>query len=104
MEITVFAKKRETKDGKSFYSYIATLTKKSGEKLTASIKFREECGNPKADQCPMNIIVDKADANLSEKVIGTNRETGEVLLGHTMWVSKWKPGSKYVDHSLDDYE
>lgn len=104
MELTIFAKKRETKEGKGFYSYITTLKKKSGETITASVKFREECGNPKADQCPMNIIVEKADANLATKVIGTNHDTGEALLGHSLWVSKWKPGSKYVDHSLDDFE
>ena len=33
MELAIFAKKRTGKDGKGFYSYLSTLTKKTGEKL-----------------------------------------------------------------------
>ena len=104
MEITVFSKKRQGQDGRSFDSYIGRLHKKDGTELTVGIQFRKECGNPKAELCPMNIIVDKSNANLSTKVIGTNEDTGEAIFGHTLWISKWTEGPKYVDHSLDDFE
>ena len=104
MELTIYAKKRQTNEGKTFYTYLSTLTRKDGSELKVSVKFREDCGNPKADQCPMNIIVSKENANLSAKDYGVNEETGEVLTSHTLWVSAWEKGSEYVDHSLDDFE
>lgn len=103
MELTIFAKKRTTDEGKSFYSYITTLTKKDGTKQTVGVKFREECGQPKGDKCPCNVIVDKGDANLATKSF-IREDTGEVAESLTLWVKNWKPGSEYVDTSLDDYE
>lgn len=103
MEITIFAKKRTTKEGKSFYNYLSTLTKIGGEKQTVSVKFREECGSPKAEECPMNIIFDKHDANLSKHEF-IREDTGEAAYGYTLWLSKWAPGGEYVDNSLDDYQ
>ena len=31
-------------------------------------------------------------------------ENGEVIDFTTLWISEWKEGSKYIDHSLDDYD
>lgn len=103
MEFTVFAKKRHTSEGKSFYSYLATLKKKSGEPITVSVRFREDAGNPKPENCPMNVIVLKSDANLSTKKY-TREDTGEDAISYTLWVSAWSKGTEYVDHSLDDFE
>lgn len=103
MEITIFAKKRKTKDGKSFYSYLTTLTRKNGENLTTQVKFREDCGSPKADLCPMNIVVEKGKANLSSKDF-IREDTGETCKSFTLWVSEWAKGSEYIDTSLDDFE
>ena len=102
MEITIFAKKREAKDGRKFTSYLATLTKKSGEKQTVAVKFREDCGAPDAKNCPMNIVADKKNLNMSERNY-VDAETGEVRTSYTLWVSEWKQGTPYVDHSMDDY-
>ena len=104
MEITIYAKKRQTEDGRIFFSYLSALTKKDGSRMTVSVKFREECGNPKADKCPMNIKFEKSDANLSSKDYGVNDDTGEVMTSHTLWISKWSEGKPFVDHSLDDFE
>lgn len=102
MEITIFAKKRQTADGKkTFYNYLSTLTKKDGSTLRCAVKFRESAGNPKPEDCPLNIVIDKKDANLSPKELVT--ETGEIYTVYTLWVSAWKPGKTYVDHSLDDF-
>lgn len=102
MEITVFAKKRKTEDGRQFYSYLAKLLKKDGSALTVSVKFRDETGNPKPEKCPMNILVSKGDMNLSEQRY-EREDTGESAISYTLWVSKWTQGAEYVDHSLDDF-
>jgi hypothetical protein len=102
MEITIFAKKRQTKDGRIFWSYLSTLTKKDGEKVTVSVKFREECGSPKPEDCPMNIIFEKHEGNMSSRDF-VREDTGELFTSYTLWLSGWKVGEPYVDHSLDEY-
>ena len=110
MELTIFAKKRQSNDGRPFFTYLSTLTRKDGEEIKVQVKFRQDCGNPKGELCPMNIIVNKADANLSEsryESTTTNPDTGEIVIetrkSPVLWVSKWSKGSEYVDKSLDDF-
>lgn len=103
MEITIFAKKRTTKDGKTFYGYISTLTRKDGTKQTVSVKFRDECGSPKPEKCPVNIKFDKSDANLATSEF-VREDTGERATSYTLWVSAWENVSPYIDKSLDDFE
>lgn len=110
MEITVFAKQRKTKEGKIFYSFLSTLTKKDGTQLICTVKFREDA-KPKPEQCPMNILVLKENANLNTRKFTrevTDPATGEISteegVSHTLWISSWLPGGQYVDHSLDDFE
>lgn len=102
MKITVFAKKITVEGKKSFTRYLATLTRKDGTQIKTAVKFREECGEPKPEKCPMNIVLDKADANLTAQEY-TGRD-GLPSVGYTLWVSKWSEGEKYVDRSLDDFE
>ncbi len=103
MEITIYAKKRTTHEGKTFYSYLSTLTRKDGTELMVSVKFRDTAGNPKPENCPMNIVFNKGDANLSSKEF-IREDTGEPGTSHTLWVSKWNEGAPFVDTSLDDFE
>ena len=103
MEITIYAKKRRTTEGKSFFSYLSTLTRKDGTKQTVSVRFRDDCGNPKPEKCPMNIKFDKDNANMTTREF-TREDTGEAGTSYTLWVSKWEPGALFVDHSLDDFE
>lgn len=103
MEITIYAKKRTTAEGKSFYSYLSTLTRRDGTKQTVSVKFRDECGNPKPENCPMNVKFDKGSANMATREF-VREDTGEVGTSYTLWVSVWEPGTPFVDHSLDDFE
>lgn len=103
MEITIYAKKRTTAEGKSFFSYLSTLTRKDGTKQTVSVKFRDECGNPKPENCPMNVKFDKGSANMATREF-VREDTGEVGTSYTLWVSAWEPGTPFVDHSLDDFE
>ena len=103
MEISIFAKKRQSKDGRTFYVYLSTLTKKDGSELPCSVKFNKDITPPKPEDCPCNIIVDKEHCNLSHKNI-LNPETGYVMETHTLWVNQYAAGSEYVDHSMDDFE
>lgn len=104
MNITLFAKKRTTKDGKKFYVYLTTLTRKDGSTLTTAVKFSEGCDVPRAEDCPLNIVVDKSKVNLSTRTI-VNPESGEPFESHTLWVKEWtKSTEKWIDHSMDDFE
>lgn len=103
MKVTVFAKKRKTEEGRAFTSYVAKLEKKDGSELSAGVKFREECGAPKAESCPMIIEIPKEKANLSPRNY-TDPKTGEEKTSYDLWVSEWKESAeKYVDHSLDEF-
>ena len=103
MNLTIFAKKRKSEDGREFYTYLTTLKRKDGTELKCQVKFRESCGTPKGAECPMNIVVNKNAANLSAKDI-EREETGEIITVYSLWVSEWTKGEKYVDHSLDDFD
>lgn len=107
MKVLVFAKKRQTKDGRNFTAYVTKLTKKDGSELTAGVKFREECGAPNADECPLYIEVDKVNANLATRTQEITTDDGEIkdVTQNTLWVSKWtRSDEKYVDTSLDEFE
>ena len=103
MEITIYAKKRTPAEGKSFFSYLSTLTRKDGTKQTVSVKFRDDAGSPKPENCPMNIKFDRGAANLSTREF-IREDTGEIGISYTLWVSRWERGKQFVDHSLDDFE
>lgn len=104
MKTTIFAKKKTTREGKPFIAYVAKLARKDGSTITASVRFREECGSPKADICPCIIEFPKDKANLSETTY-TREDTGEDAVAYKLWVSEWKLSEEvYEDHSLDDFE
>lgn len=111
MELTIFAKKRQSNDGRTFFTYLTTLHKRSGEEMKVQVKFRQDCGQPKGENCPCIIFVPKSAANLAENKFETSEvspDTGEVKIetrkNYTLWVSEWKPGGEYVDTSLDEFE
>ena len=107
MKVTIFAQKKKTKEGREFYTYLASLTKKDGTTEKVEAKFREECGAPDPKACPVIIEVDKADANISEKKETYTDEVGEEreIIRRRLWISKYSESSeKFVDSSLDDYE
>lgn len=103
MKAEIFGKKRQTEDGKKFYTYLTKLKKKDGTEVTAQVKFREECGNPK--KLPCTIEFDKKDANYNEIEDSYVTEDGiEVpILRRVLWVSKYIE-KEYVDTSMDDFE
>lgn len=104
MLLNVFAKKRTGRDGKVFYNFLSTLTKKDGEQESVQLKFREDAGLPNASKCPMTISVDKSDANLTKKMVTVEKD-GEAkeIEQRTLWISKYDYIGDYVDHSLDEY-
>lgn len=83
-------------------SYFATITK-AGTPLTVSVKFREECGNPK--KCPCTVEFDKKNANLTSKERSYTKEDGEevAVIENILWISEYTE-TEYIDTSLDDVE
>lgn len=103
MKITLFAKKRTMETGKTFYNFLTTMRRKDGEDIIATVKFRDECGEPRPETCPINIEFDKKNANLSpRKYIDKD---GVEQTAWTLWLSAWvNSDDVYVDHSLDDFD
>ena len=104
MEITIFAKRRTSKDGKTFFNYLTTLTKKDGTTQTMRVAFRDTGSNPspKPESCPRNIEFDIKQANIATRTFA-DPNTGEQKISYTLWISEWKDGTPYVDHSFDEY-
>ena len=109
MQIPIFAKKKVTKEGKIFYRYITTLKRRTEdgdvEEVTTEVKFKEDCGAPKGEECPVNILVEKKDCNYREKIDTYTDEDGveKDYLKKVLWVSSWNLGEPYVDTSMDDF-
>ncbi len=104
MKVSVFARKKTSREGRDFTAYTAKLTRKDGEVITASVRFRQECGAPAAADCPCNIEFEKKDANLVTETY-TREDTGEDATAYKLWISAWKMSKDvYRDDSLDDFE
>ena len=103
MKQAVFAKKRTSRDGKTFYSYLTTMRRKDGTEEIVQLKFRDKCGAPDPDQCPQNIVFPKSAANYSKRTF-TREDTGEIVEQGVIWISQWDEGEPYVDTSMDDFE
>lgn len=101
MKLNVFAKKRTRKDGKVFYNYLSTITKKDGTEESVQLKFREDAGQPNPKECPRVIQVNKENANLVKKTVIIDEKEIEQ---RTLWISKYNDLGDYVDTSLDEYE
>lgn len=103
MEITIYAKKRTTSDGrKTFYSYLTTLTRNDGSPCTCGVKFAAPAEAPDPLDCPLNVIIEKGDCNMAEEKY-INSKTGEESIGRKLWIKNYKQGSPYVDHSMDEF-
>lgn len=95
--ITIYSKKRKTKDGKNFLQYLTKLEVKSGETITVGVKFKTDI--PK--NFPVNIEVDRKTANMSPRRY--TRSDGTEATSVTLWIDKWTPADvEFSDHSLDE--
>lgn len=101
MQISIYAKKRTTNNGKVFYAYLSRLTSRQGEVIPVNVKFPEGF-EPEPKACPMNIVFNKRDANLSLQRY--ENRNGEEAISHTLWVKVWEEGEAFVDTSLDDFD
>lgn len=108
MKLAIFSKRRSvldegTKQPRTFYTYLTTLVNRTtGEPVTVQVKFREACGAPDPDFCPMFIEVPKDKMNLAWSKY-TNNEGDEMEAG-TIWVTQWDKAGEYVDHSMDEFD
>lgn len=120
MQITLFAQKKQTKEGRTFYRYLTTLKRKAGENgetedVMMEVKFHESCGKPEGAACPLNIIVDKRMCNFNSKLekymVALEDEDGNPTgekeereaTKNVLWIKAWEEGPEYVDHSMDDF-
>lgn len=99
MKITVFAKERKGNDNNTFVSYLSKLTKKTGEEVTVQLKFSEECGRIKKENCPCIIEAEPCDCSYSErKVIKDDRE----VINRVLWINKYtKTDEVFIDTSAN---
>lgn len=101
MEITIYAKTKKTAEGRTFKIYLSRITRKStGEEVPVRVNFAE--GVPLPTLFPVNILVDKKDANLSKKTY--KDADGVEHITYNLWVNDYQPGAPFEDHSLDDFE
>lgn len=105
--IPIFAKKRTAGDGKTFYNYLSTITKKDGTEIKVQVKFRMSCGMPDAHSCPCMIGFEKKDGNIVVKEFDKEIQTDggtetRHIVQNTLWLSAWTDCGEYVDTSLDD--
>ena len=103
MEIAIFAKKRQSNDGRTFYNYLTRLTRKDGTEISAVVKFRSNVTPPDPNICPLYIQFNKDDASFSSKTV-VNEDTAEVITRNTLWVHAYQPGRPWVDTSMDEFE
>lgn len=104
MEIALFAKKRNTAEGKSFVGYWATLENpKTGEEVPVTVKFKDDkCKPVPLEDCPCMITLEKGDCSLTKPYEFESKD-GSVGIGRDLWIYNWERSGDYVDHSMDDY-
>ena len=102
MEIAIFAKKRTNKEGRVFYNFLSTLTRKDGTEQPVTVKFGGDAKEPRPEDCPMNIVFNREDANAAKRTY-TDSQTGELKVAYTLWLKAYTIGEAYVDHSLDEF-
>jgi len=100
-KLLIFAKSRQTAEGKQFFTYLSSLTRKTdGEVITVQVKFRQECGQPNPQKCPRYIEVKQTDCNFTEKTLELD---DGFKTARTLWVSAWKDAGDYIDESMNDF-
>lgn len=99
MRVTVFSKKKTTKEGKAFETYFGTLQKKDGTEMTTEIKFRDSVDMP--DNFPSVLVTDVRNCNLSHKK--KIEDDGTFKTFPVLWVAAADQWEEYVDRSLDDF-
>lgn len=88
--IRVYEHTRKTKEGKPFKAYSTTLEKKTGEKVYADVKFRQECGLPSHFPCSILVIV----GNVKPRPVGDKTY-------YTLWVKAFNEVQEEGD--LDEF-
>lgn len=110
MKITLFSKKKHTKEGKEFNVFVGTLNRKDGTNQYMTVKYSGDDKRLDFDgrKCPYIIEFNKEDANITKKTRTlTDKETGETksITNYTLWLKNYKESSeKFIDHSLDEFE
>lgn len=94
MEITIFRKQKEDKNGRTFNSH---FTKIDGEFY--DVRFVESKGAKEPPECPCNIEVQPGGVSVKTRSLTEGKHAGETF--KTLYVYGYKPGSEFVDTSAD---
>lgn len=99
MLVTVFKKIGTSKDGRKFDTYCTKLRRKDGTEQYCTVHFNKS--TPVPVDFPVNLIVNKDDANMSTESAVTKE--GEEFTRFNLWVKAYTIGEPYRDKSLDDF-
>lgn len=111
MKITIYAKKRSTKEGKTFHVFLSKLTAKNGDEIPVTVHFKQSSGLPNPDKCPCVIEFDRTTANLSKKEkhfarvdVVTGEKVETITIDNQLWLSEFTVcDGEYKDTSLDEF-
>lgn len=99
MNVSVFKRIVQGRNGISFPVYTAKLTKKTGENVFARCHFNKSCKIP--ESFPTVIKVEQGDANTSTTTY-TGKDGAEHEQLH-LWIKNYSSEEHYIDHVLDDF-
>lgn len=102
MQITVFKKLRNKKEGGTFDVYITRLKRKTGSFQSMEVKCRKTCANLGVLSMPANIIIDTSQCNIAVREFVNS--DGELKKAYQLWIGGWeKSKDEYKDTSMEDY-
>lgn len=94
MQITIFSKKAEDKEGRKFNRHFAKI---NGEFY--DVRFVESRGAKEPKECPCNIEVQPGGVSVKVRKLTEGKHAGETF--KTLYVYSYKDGAPFVDTSAN---
>ena len=94
MDITIFSKKTESKDGRKYNRHFTRI----GDTFY-DVRFVADRGCKEPASCPCNITVQPGEISVKKRVLTEGKHAGETFM--TIYVYKYADGNPFVDTSAD---
>ena len=94
MEITIFSKKTESKDGRKYNRHFARINDEFYD-----VRFVADKGCNEPAKCPCNIVVQPGEVSVKVRKLTEGNHAGETF--KTLYVYKYTEGTPFVDTSAD---